>query len=107
MVLTKPVIHLRRPDMQGWDGWLHVHPFAQTEVGLAMIFNPTSSSIDTTISLPLYYTGLQGSVAIAEGFGGVPKTVKLKRGEFAEIQLKMEPRTITFFVISRVDGAIV
>lgn len=107
MVLTKPIIHLRRPDMQSWDGWLHVHPFAQIEVGLAMIFNPTSSSIDTTISLPLYYTGLQGSVAIAEGFGGVPKTVKLKRGEFADVQLKMEPRTITFFVISRVEGAIV
>ena len=22
-----PVVHLRRPDMQGWDGWLHVNPF--------------------------------------------------------------------------------
>ena len=25
--LIQPVVHLRRPDMQGWDGWLHVNPF--------------------------------------------------------------------------------
>jgi len=25
--LVQPIIHLRRPDMQGWDGWIHVSPF--------------------------------------------------------------------------------
>lgn len=24
--LTQPVVHVRRPSMQSWDGWLHVNP---------------------------------------------------------------------------------
>ena len=48
--LIQPVVHLRRPDMQGWDGWLHVNPFgfgasgdtgsSVVEVGAAVVFNP-------------------------------------------------------------------
>ena len=24
--LIQPIIHVRRPDMQSWDGWLHANP---------------------------------------------------------------------------------
>ena len=24
--LIQPIVHIRRPDMQSWDGWLHVNP---------------------------------------------------------------------------------
>lgn len=100
-VLTKQVVHLRRPDMQDWDGWLHVHPFGDSEVGLAMLFNPTAETIDTTITLPLYYTGLSGSAIISQGFDGVPKEMQLRGNSVADIDLKMKPYGITFFVISR------
>lgn len=100
-VLTKQVVHLRRPDMQDWDGWLHVHPFADSEVGLAMLFNPTSEAIDTTIALPLYYTGLSGSAVISEGFDGASKEVQLRGNSIADIDLQMKPKGITFLLISR------
>ena len=29
--IIQPVVHLRRPDMQGWDGFLHVNPFSVGE----------------------------------------------------------------------------
>jgi len=100
-VLTKPVVHLRRPDMQGWDGWLHVHPFADREVALAMIFNPTPRSLETSITLPLYYSGLTGSAMISQGFDGKAIEYKLRGNSVADIQLSMAPRSITFFVVSR------
>jgi len=100
-VLTKQVVHLRRPDMQDWDGWLHVHPSADSEVGLAMLFNPTSEAIDTTITLPLYYTGLKDFAVIAEGFEGVSRKVPLRGNSIADFDLHMKPRGITFILISR------
>jgi len=106
-VLTKQVVHLRRPTMQDWDGFLHVHPFADSEVGLAMLFNPTSEAIDTTITLPLYYTGLKDSAMITEGFEGVPRKVELRGNSIADIDLQMKPRGITFLLITRPMSATV
>lgn len=100
-VLTKPVVHLRRPDMQDWDGWLHVHPFGKQEVGLAMIFNPTDEEVDTTIALPLYYAGVRGTALISEGFDGPGRHVSLRDGSIADVDLHLKPRSITFFVIER------
>ena len=46
--------------MQNWDGWLHVNPHSHTdEVGVAMIFNPTDMVLNRTVTLPLYYTGIE------------------------------------------------
>lgn len=64
--LIQPIVHLRRPDLQGWDGWLHVNPFKLggqksvkgsrcPEVGLAMLFNPTDITLtNQSVWLPLY-----------------------------------------------------
>jgi len=101
-VLTQPVVHLRRPDLQSWDGWLHVHPMASSgEVGLAMIFNPTSKVIQTVIALPLYYTGVGSEAMLCEGFGCEPRLVALTARGSAMVNLRMEPRSITFFIVSR------
>lgn len=81
-ILIQPVIHLKRPTMHDWDGWLHVRPYksrpsenkfsffksptgAQEEVGLAMIFNPTDRHLRETLILPLYYTGLTDLVQVS------------------------------------------
>eukprot|EP00948_MAST-09A_sp_MAST-9A-sp1_P000602 g602.t1 len=58
--IIRPVVHLRRPTVQSWDGWLHVNPSSSTnEVGVAMLFNPTQRHMtNIRIRIPLYYTGL-------------------------------------------------
>jgi len=59
-ILISDVVHVRRPDVQDVDGWLHVNPHLQ-ERGLAMIFNPTALPVNRTIALPMYYTGLNAT----------------------------------------------
>jgi hypothetical protein len=77
-IVTSDIVHVRRPDMQGtaeqngdkthyflppldFDCILHVNPFI-TNRGLAVVFNPTSTSLNFTLSLPLYYTGISNKV---------------------------------------------
>lgn len=112
--LIQPIVHLRRPSMQTWDGWLHVNPHrwttraqqaeadpakraaAAAEVAVAMIFNPTSNTIATTIWLPLYYTGLTSSaqIVVDEDAGGKPTTVSLDRNFGAAVSITMAPSSI-------------
>ncbi|CAI8032348.1 hypothetical protein GBAR_LOCUS18287, partial [Geodia barretti] len=60
-IVTSDIVHVRRPDMQDFDCILHVNPFI-TNRGLAVVFNPTSTSLNFTLSLPLYYTGISNKV---------------------------------------------
>lgn len=100
--LIQPVVHLRRPTMQGWDGWLHVNPFqvgGTAEVGLAMIFNPTDVTLQTTISLPLYYTGMDTNVDVSVD-GGTALAMTLRRDYSVRVSLSMAPRSIHTIVIT-------
>ena len=58
-ILDSDLVHLRRANGRGWDGWLHVNPALEV-CGLAMLYNPLDKAFSGTIPLPLYYTGLQG-----------------------------------------------
>lgn len=102
--LIQPVVHLRRPSMQGWDGWLHVNPFGYgsegREVGVAMLFNPTDAPLATTISLPLYYTGLT-DVAFVSVDGGDFVKVPLDRMYRIALSISMDARSIHTVVINR------
>ncbi len=64
-ILCSDVIHLRRPDGVDWDGFMHVNPGLE-EKGFVMVFNPTDEEITRTITVPLYYTGLNDKVRISE-----------------------------------------
>ena len=100
--IIEPVVHLKRPDMQGWDGWLHVRPYSKDgEVGVAMLFNPTDSVMTVVVSLPLYYTGLdqQANVVVDEGKS---VAMTLKRDYSIEIEIVMEAKSIHTVVISEV-----
>eukprot|EP01061_Rhynchopus_euleeides_P012170 TRINITY_DN21794_c0_g1_i1.p1 TRINITY_DN21794_c0_g1~~TRINITY_DN21794_c0_g1_i1.p1 ORF type:complete len:724 (+),score=276.15 TRINITY_DN21794_c0_g1_i1:54-2225(+) len=100
--VVQPVVHLRRPDMQGWDGWLHVNPFSSSaEVGLAMLFNPTSGALRPTISINLYYTGLSTSVQVSVN-GGPPQTLQLERDYTVSLTLSMPAKSVHYVTFSRV-----
>ena len=100
--MIAPVVGLRRPDMQSWDGWLHVRPFAEgsEEVGVAMLFNPTDDIIDVTVNINLYFTGLVGQ-ALVEVDGGKATIVTLARDYGIDVPMVMVPRSIHTVVVRR------
>lgn len=101
--LIQPIIHLRRPNMQGWDGWLHVNPLlvgdTKNEVGLAMLFNPTDTTIHSKVHLPLYYCGLSSTSLIAID-DQAPVRMDLTKDYSILITIQMLPRSIHTIVIN-------
>eukprot|EP01064_Diplonema_japonicum_P031465 TRINITY_DN563_c0_g1_i1.p1 TRINITY_DN563_c0_g1~~TRINITY_DN563_c0_g1_i1.p1 ORF type:complete len:723 (+),score=200.15 TRINITY_DN563_c0_g1_i1:56-2224(+) len=99
--LIQPVVHIRRPSMQSWDGFLHVNPYSETaEVGLAMIFNPTETSLMTTVNIPVYYTGLSTTTLVSiDGQQAASHTVN--RDYSVDVVLNMPPRTVHYVVFNK------
>mmetsp|Transcript_28118 Transcript_28118/g.55310 ORF Transcript_28118/g.55310 Transcript_28118/m.55310 type:complete len:389 (+) Transcript_28118:15-1181(+) len=111
--LIQPVVHLRRPTLQSWDGWLHVNPLGYTtlsssphseqEVAVAMLFNPTSSKLATTIALPLYYAGVSSST-VSVSVNEQPATiVNVERDYTILLPITMPALSIHTVVISRAN----
>ncbi len=101
--IIQPVVHLRRPNMQSWDGWMHVNPFPgeKNEVAVAMIFNPTDFDFTkTAVVLPLYYTGLD-DVALVSIDGADAVALPLARDYTVKFTLDMPPRSIHTVVLAR------
>jgi len=117
--LIQPIVHIRRPDMQGWDGWIHVNPMAwgasqrrschrgkgvchdnvDNEVAVAMLFNPTDVTLPSVnISLPVYYAGLDTSATVSVD-NGSPATVQVTRDYRVLITLTMPPRSVHTVVL--------
>lgn len=68
-ILNADIIRLRRADGRNWDGWMHVDPNGK-EKALVMLFNPTDKKIEKSLTIPLYYAGLQGKAKVSvEGKG--------------------------------------
>lgn len=101
--LVQPVVHLRRPDLFSWDGVLHVNPFSRTdEVGVALLFNPTSRSLDLRdFALPLYYAGLDAGASIVVDDDREPRIFDLDRDYNVRITLSMPPRSVHTLVVSK------
>jgi hypothetical protein len=100
-ILDSDLIHLRRPDAQDWDGWLHVNPTLR-ECGLAMFYNPLPTALARKIRLPLYYTGLKEQ-AVIEHTDGNRKTLSLGRDYSLEVDLQIPARGRTWLLISKPD----
>ncbi|KAG7357466.1 hypothetical protein IV203_002154 [Nitzschia inconspicua] len=99
--IIQPVVHLRRPTMNGWDGWLHVHPLGKVEVGLAMIFNPTDQQLrDIDLTFPLYYTSLTDEVVIMVN-EGKPVRKTIERDYTTTLVASLPPRSIHTFIFER------
>jgi len=96
-ILESDVIHVRRPDGRNVDCMLHVNPRLR-EKGVALVWNPLDEAVETTLTLPLYYTGLTGAARIREQEG--PEEVHpLDRGHTVEIAVRLPPGRGTWFVI--------
>ena len=64
-ILNAPIVHLRRADGRDWDGFMHVSPNLKDRA-FVLLFNPTPETIQRQVVLPLYYTGLNTKVEVAE-----------------------------------------
>lgn len=62
-ILDGDIIHLRRPDGRDWDGFLHVNPWG-VEKGLIMLYNPLNQTVQRSIKVPVYYTGIKQSIQV-------------------------------------------
>jgi len=64
-ILNASIIHLRRADGREWDGFMHVSTTLRDRA-FVLLFNPTKQEITKKITLPLYYSGLKGTVVVSK-----------------------------------------
>ena len=96
-IITSPIMHVRRPDMQGLDAFMHINPHL-THKGLVMVFNPMNHHINQSLPLPLYYTGLTDYATITE-LGHKGQKVTLDRDYTVEVIVSLAPLNYTCFII--------
>ena len=95
--LCSDVIHLRRPDGRDWDGIMHVNPNL-VEKGFAMLYNPTSEDITRTITLPLYYTGLDRKARISQD-GSRARRIRIGRDYSVKVKVTIPANGHTWLSI--------
>ena len=96
-ILTSDIVHVRRPDMQSIDSFMHVNPFL-AEKALAMVFNPTTRRIAQTLRLPLYYTGLSSTATVSEQ-GANSSVYQLARDYSIDVPVDLPANTLTWFLV--------
>ena len=96
-ILESDVIHVRRPDARHLDAMLHVNPQLEHK-GLALVFNPLDREVESTLLLPLYYTGLTDT-AMVRREEGQPVRYSLDRKLQLRLPLKLRARSSTWLVI--------
>jgi hypothetical protein len=96
-ILDSDIVHLRRPDGRDLDGILHVNPWLATK-GLAVFFNPTGRTIEKTVAVPVYYTGLTRRAVVREG-AGEAMAYKIDRNYRIYLPVRAAPHSLAWFVI--------
>lgn len=96
-ILCSDVIHLRRPDGQDWDGFMHVNP-TLGDKGFIMVFNPTDEPLTRTIDIPLYYTGLAKTAKVSEQ-DGKTKSFKLDREYNIKLTVTIPANGYNWYVV--------
>jgi len=96
-ILDSDIIHVRRPDGRDIDCILHINPNLKHK-GLAMVYNPFNRTVNKTLKLPLYYTGLTQRARIREQ-EGKRNRYKLDRKYNVEIPVTIPPKAVTWYVI--------
>ena len=100
-VLNGDIIHVKRPNMQDLDSFLHVNPGERVR-GLLVVFNPTSEKIMKTLSVPLYYTGLTKTALVS-----LPNDdtrfyqLTLSRDYKVNIKVMINPNSLQYFIIKK------
>lgn len=96
-ILQSDILHLRRPDGRDIDYFMHANSQID-EKGLLMVFNPLDESVERTINLPLYYTGLQGTARISEQ-GRKGRKFKIDGLGNVKLPVHLGPKSVTWFLI--------
>ena len=96
-ILDSDIVHIRRPDGRHVDGMLHVNPKLK-EKGLAVFFNPKDEDVDTTMKVPLYYTGLTHTAQVSQE-GASPTRIQIDREYNIALNVKIKAAGMTWFVI--------
>jgi len=96
-ILDSDVIHVRRPDGQDYDGLLHVNPQLE-EKGLLMLYNPLEIPIKKTITIDLYYTGLNDKAIISKN-DGPEKTLSINRDYTIDLEIDIPARGWTWYIL--------
>lgn len=97
-IITSDIVHIRRPDGQALDAFMHVN-YALQEKAFAMVFNPTLAALNQSIRFPLYYTGLTDSAAFSRE-GAPPTMLPLARDYSVTFYVAMAPQSATWFVVT-------
>lgn len=97
-ILDSDIIHLRRADGRDIDYILHVNPLLE-EKGLLVIYNPTSTDVERTLKVPLYYTGLSEKAKVFEQGNDTPLELPLSRAFNVEIPVKVPAGQLNWYVI--------
>lgn len=95
-ILDSDILHIRRPDGQDYDGWLHVNPDAD-EKGLLMLYNPRDTDISRTLEIDLYYTGLKGDVKVRHE-DGPSRTLTLETDRKLNLPVHIPARGVSWYV---------
>jgi hypothetical protein len=101
-ILDSDIIHGRRPDARDIDFYLHVNPRLE-EKALIMVFNPLEEAADKSLSIPLYYAGVQDHVTVSQE-GGAAREYTLDRDRRIDLPVKMTPQSVTWFVVKNGDA---
>ena len=115
-LLTRDVIHVRRPDDQGLDAVLHADPTggaarADGVLAVLVVFNPTDApAAGAPLRVPLYYTGLEARAAVAQepaaaGAVAAPLVLPLRRRDYSIVlPVTVGARAATWYTISKPAG---
>lgn len=99
-VLDGDIVHVRRADGRDLDCMLHVDPRGESVVGLALVYNPLDRVVRKTLTLPLYYTGLDAAAALSLD-GAATTRVPLDRQFRVAVDIEVAPYAVRWVLIGR------
>ena len=97
-ILESDMIHGRRADGKDIDWMLHVNPKLEHR-GMLVVFNPLPERIEKTLSVPLYYTGLEYNAAVHHE-GGDPSSFTLQRDYAIDLPVSVPANGMTWYTIT-------
>ena len=98
-IITSDIVHIRRPDGQQLDAFMHANAFLPLHKGFAVVFNPTTAPLNQTLSFPLYYTGLTDTATFSRE-GGAPFQVPISRDYSVKLSVAVPAQGVTWFLIT-------
>lgn len=101
-ILNTDIIHIRRPDGQSLDAFMHADAANPDGVfGFVLVFNPTLQPLTQIMSFPLYYTGLVDQAMIARD-GGAKVAYPIERDYSATVSITLAAQSVAYFVVTEV-----